>query len=178
MLGWTLLIPVKPLPRGKSRLRSATADPAGHARLVDAIRRHTMRAAEEADGVNRVLIVDQPGLNAALRAAAEQARRQFPEDGVAALVGDLPALRPSELAAALTQAADYPRAFVADSAGTGTTLLTARPGVTLDPAFGAGSARRHATAAVQLEAGPGLRCDVDTPADLAMATKLGARIEV
>src|SRR5436305_745035 len=44
---------------------------------------------------------------------------------VAALSSDLPALRPQELAAALAAAAAADRCFVADAAGTGTTLLTA-----------------------------------------------------
>jgi 2-phospho-L-lactate guanylyltransferase len=67
-----------------------------------------------------------------------------------------------------------PRCFVADAAGTGTTLLTAA-GVPLDPRFGRDSAAAHAGAgAVPLDGGwPGLRRDVDTPADLAAAVRLG-----
>jgi 2-phospho-L-lactate guanylyltransferase len=173
VLGWTLLIPVKPLPRAKSRLQPATADAAAHARLVNAIRRDTQTAAQSARGVNRIVVVDAPGLNAALRAAEADARRQYPDDGIAALVGDLPALRAADLAAALAEAARHPRAFVPDTGGTGTTLLTARPGVALAPAFGPGSAARHGASATRLAAAPGLRCDVDTAADLVLATTLG-----
>lgn len=177
MLGWTVLIPVKPLPRGKSRLQPATADAAGHARLVNAIRRETIRAAEATHGVNRVVLVDRPGLNAALRSAAQEERQRHPQNGIAVLVGDLPALTPAELAETLAVAAGYAAAFVPDTAGTGTTLLTARPGGPFEPAFGPGSAHRHARTAVRLAAGPGLRCDVDTPADLAVAARLGARLD-
>jgi 2-phospho-L-lactate guanylyltransferase len=92
---------------------------------------------------------------------------------VAALVGDLPALRPEELADALTAAAGHPRAFVPDAEGAGTTLLAVRPGVSLAPAFGAGSAARHGSGAVALDAGPGLRRDVDTAADLQAAADVG-----
>ena len=92
---------------------------------------------------------------------------------MAALVGDLPALRPAELDAALTAAAAHPAAFVADHLGTGTTLLTAGPATTLAPHFGPGSAAAHARGAVALSAGPGLRTDVDTAADLARAAELG-----
>ena len=60
-----------------------------------------------------------------------------------------------------------------DAAGTGTTLLTARPGVALAPAFGVGSAARHAADSVALEGGGGLRNDVDTAADLVAAGALG-----
>jgi len=186
---WTVLIPVKSLPEAKSRLTGASADPAAHARLVRAIRADTIAAARAAEGVaHLVLVLDgpgtdesseltfvqtAPGLNAALAEAADDARTRWPHDAVAALVGDLPALRPEELAAALTAAAAHERAFVVDAAGTGTTLLTAAPGGALLPRFGAGSARRHAGVATALDAAPGLRCDVDTGADLQFATELG-----
>lgn len=176
MLGWTLLVPVKPLPRGKSRLQAATADAAEHARLVTAIRRDTLRAAEAAAGVHRVVVIDQPGLNRALRAAADEARRHFPDDGIAALVADLPALRPAELDDALAAAlAVGGRGFCADADGTGTTLLVAAPGADLRPGFGAGSAARHRRSGARALLGrwPGLRRDVDTPADLRQALEIG-----
>ena len=185
---WTVLIPVKSLPEAKSRLVGASADVAAHHRLVQAIRADTMAAVRAADQVARlVLVLDRPmtdsveptfvqrspGLNAALAEAAEDAATRWPEDAVAALVGDLPALRASELDAALTLAAGHQRAFVADAAGTGTTLLASSVGVALAPRFGTGSADRHARDAVAVEAGPGLRCDVDTAEDLAAAAALG-----
>jgi 2-phospho-L-lactate guanylyltransferase len=115
----------------------------------------------------------RPGLNAALAEAAEHAATSWPADGVVALVGDLPALRPAELAAALDAAAGHDRSFVPDAAGTGTTMLAVRPGTALQPAFGPGSAARHGAAAVALDAGAGLRHDVDTAADLLAATDVG-----
>jgi 2-phospho-L-lactate guanylyltransferase len=182
---WTVVIPAKALPEAKSRLLPASVDDAAHRRLVRSIRHDTMAAARAADGVARVLVVTdrpgepdafvqtRPGLNAALREAAEHAGRSWPEDGVVALVGDLPALRPDELAAVLVAAAGQPRSFVADAPGTGTTLLAARPGTALSPAFGPGSAQRHAARATSLDAGPGLRHDVDTADDLRAAVALG-----
>lgn len=184
-----MLIPVKSLPVAKSRLTGASADPAAHARLVRAIRADTIAAARAAEGVARLVLVADgpgadasteltfvqtaPGLNAALAEAADDARARWPRDAVAALVGDLPALRSPELAAALAAAARHERAFVADAAGTGTTLLTAAPGSAFLPRFGAGSAQRHAGVATALDAAPGLRCDVDTGADLQFAVELG-----
>ncbi len=47
----------------------------------------------------------------------------------AALLGDLPALRPEDLAAALGPRRPVERAVVADAEGTGSTLVTAGPGV-------------------------------------------------
>jgi 2-phospho-L-lactate guanylyltransferase len=182
---WTVVLPVKTSPAAKTRLLSASASPAAHHRLVEAVRTDTLTAARAADGVARVLIVTdraglpdalvqtRPGLNPALAEAAAYAAQQWLADGVAALVGDLPALRPDELAAALAAAAAHPRAYVPDAEGTGTTLLAACPGVALQPAFGPGSAARHGNAAVALDAGPGLRRDVDTAADLQAAAAIG-----
>lgn len=185
---WTVVIPAKALPSAKSRLLPAVSDPAAHGALVRAIRADTLAAAGEATRVARVLLVvdraegsptgpllliqSRPGLNAALAEAAEHAATTWPEDGVAALVGDLPALRPAELDEALARAAAHRRAFVPDSAGTGTTLLAAGPGVALAPSFGPGSAARHRLDAVELPAGAGLRHDVDTAEDLISAARL------
>jgi 2-phospho-L-lactate/phosphoenolpyruvate guanylyltransferase len=182
---WTVVIPLKAVPEAKSRLLPASADPAAHRRLVEAIRADTMAAARKAAGVARMLLVadrpgvqdaivqTRPGLNAALADAADHATSSWPADGVAALVGDLPALRPDELATALAMAAEHPRSFVPDAGGTGTTLLAAAPGTALQPAFGLDSAARHAAWATPLEAAAGLRHDVDTADDLLSAAGLG-----
>jgi 2-phospho-L-lactate guanylyltransferase len=68
------------------------------------------------------------------------------------------------------------RGFVPDAPGDGTVLLTAPAGVPLDPRFGAGSAAAHAASGATELAGdwPGLRQDVDTPADLRVVLELGA----
>jgi 2-phospho-L-lactate guanylyltransferase len=120
------------------------------------------------------------GLNAAARFGADQLA------GLgrwrAALTGDLPALRPAELAAALRAAAGLAaagqpgrRGYVADAAGTGTGLLAAPPGVPLAPSFGVDSAAAHArSGAAELTGSwPSLRHDVDTPADLRSVVALG-----
>jgi 2-phospho-L-lactate guanylyltransferase len=182
---WTVVIPAKALPDAKSRLLPASVDDAAHRRLVGAIRADTLAAAGAAENVARVLVITDrpgepgalvqsaPGLNAALREAARHAADCWPEDGVVALVGDLPALRPAELSAVLTAAAGHRRSFVPDAPGTGTTLLAATPGAPLEPGFGPGSAARHAVSAVQLAAGPSVRHDVDTADDLGDAAALG-----
>ncbi|SHF61774.1 2-phospho-L-lactate guanylyltransferase [Jatrophihabitans endophyticus] len=194
---WTVVIPAKSLPAAKSRLAPMSVDAAAHRRLVEAIRADTVAAAAAADGVARVLLVTdrdvtaaagapdrpggvgerlvqtRPGLNGAVRDAAEHAAERWPDDGLAVLVGDLPALRPEELAEVLATAGAG-TGFVPDADGVGTTLLTAAPGHPLRPEFGGGSAARHARHARPLVAGPGLRRDVDTAADLrGAATDLG-----
>lgn len=93
--------------------------------------------------------------------------------GWAVLLGDLPALEPGELRAALAACAAYPAAVVPDADGTGTVLLVTT-GNPPHPQFGPGSAARHGRTATRLELDlPGLRRDVDTASDLAAALQLG-----
>ena len=191
---WTVLVPLKALPAAKSRLVPGMSVPE-HAALVEAIRADTLVAVRGAASVARVVVVTdvpsafdvdvvivqtEPGLNAGLAEAAAQAAHRWPEDGIAALVGDLPALLSSDLDAALDAAARNPRSFVPDSPGTGTTLLAASPGNALDPQFGTDSASRHKAGAAELAAGATLRADVDTAEDLRRAAELGlgARTEL
>ena len=91
-----------------------------------------------------------------------------------ALQGDLPALRGEELQQVLAVAAGHRRSFVADRHRAGTSALLAF-GTGLDPRFGTDSAARHRdSGAVELAGDwPGLRCDIDTPDDLAVAERLG-----
>jgi 2-phospho-L-lactate guanylyltransferase len=182
-----LVVPVKALGTAKSRLRGALPGVA-HERLVLALACDTVAAAVRcadvlvvtADpaagralaGLGARVVPDPPvaGLNAAL---AHGAAAAGPGRRVGALTADLPALRPTDLAGALA-AAGTGRAFVADAAGTGTTLLLAAPGQALSPRFGAGSAGAHAAGGARpLVAPPALRRDVDTAADLTAATRLG-----
>lgn len=164
---WTLAVPLKPLARAKSRLAD-TADDGVRPGLALAFAQDTVAAALACAAVHDVVVVtddplagrelaalgarivpDDPaadpadGLNAALRHAAALARAARPAAPVATLNADLPALRPDELARVLDAAAAFPRAFLADAAGTGTTLLAAAPGRALRPAFGPGSRLGH-----------------------------------
>jgi 2-phospho-L-lactate guanylyltransferase len=195
VMTWSVLMPVKVLDRAKSRL----AELAGprRAELALALARDTVTAVLRTDQAARAVVItddpaagailrelgalvvsDEPrdGLNAALRHGAALAAARWPGCGTAALSADLPALRPAELARALTAAAAWPTAFVADAPGDGTTLYTAAPGAAFRPAFGLASRARHAAsgaAELELTDIPGLRRDVDTPADLRDAAALG-----
>ncbi|MDQ4020127.1 MAG: 2-phospho-L-lactate guanylyltransferase [Actinomycetota bacterium] len=168
-----------------------------HARLVVALVRDTLAAASGAAVVRRAVVIcsdevvraalatdgvevipDEPaaGLNPALRYGEAVLRGADPAATVGSLQGDLPALRPEELDCAVrTGLLTDRRTFCTDRIGTGTTLLLAPPGQPLDPCFGPGSAAAHrATGACALTGyWPGLRCDVDTAADLAVARDLG-----
>ena len=111
-------------------------------------------------------------LNNALLSACDAVRLECPN--IVVLQGDLPALQSAELSEAVAAAGRHERSFVADRHGKGTVALFAF-GVPPDPRFGAGSADRHrdSGAAELTGAWPGLRCDIDTPADLEQARLLG-----
>jgi len=194
-LAWSVLMPVKVLEHAKSRLAALAGERRGE--LALALACDTVTAVLACDEVARVIVItddqvaraalaglgalvvpDEPrdGLNAALRHGAGYASARWPSSGTAALSADLAALRAAEIGRALSAASAWPTAFVADAAGDGTTLYTARPGMPFRPAFGLGSRARHAAGgAVELDLGgiPGLRRDVDTPADLRGAAALG-----
>jgi 2-phospho-L-lactate/phosphoenolpyruvate guanylyltransferase len=106
--------------------------------------------------------------------AAERAITGSVISNLIVLQGDLPALQTQELSEAIAAARHHRRSFVADRLGSGTSALFAF-GAALDPQFGPDSSARHRrSGAIELTgAWPGLRCDVDTPADLAIARRLG-----
>lgn len=198
-----LVVPVKPLPRAKTRLRGAADGGVGelgaHQRLALALARDTVAAAAGSARVRSVLVISSDpavavevgslgvevvtdpgrGLNGALRHGARLLRARDAGAAVGALQADLPALRPADLddavaAAAVLFTAGAGRVFVPDAPGRGSTLLLAAPGTDLAPRFGGASAAAHvASGATALAARPGLRRDVDTAADLDEAVRLG-----
>jgi 2-phospho-L-lactate guanylyltransferase len=122
-------------------------------------------------GRAQVAVLADPGagLNAAISAGIDSARASDAGAHVAVLLGDLPAMRPADLARALELARPHPLAFVPDAATTGTTMICVSPGVPVEPLFGEGSAKAHAAAGfttLQIPADSGLRRDVDAPRDL------------
>jgi 2-phospho-L-lactate guanylyltransferase len=191
-----LVIPLKPLARAKSRLSDTAADGVRPG-LALAFAQDTVSAALACGTVADVVVVtddelagrelaalgarivpDAPasGLNAALAHGAAVVRHSRPRAPVAALNADLPALRPAELAVVLGAAAPFPRAFLADAAGVGTTLLAAGPDGELRPEFGVDSRSRHrASGAAELSVSgvDSVRQDVDTGDDLRAALALG-----
>ena len=194
-LTWSVVIPVKVLAQAKSRLARFGGE--RRVELALAMAADTVTAALACEQAERVIVItddevagaalaalgaavvpDEPrdGLNAALRHGAAYAAARWPRSGVAALSADLPALRAAEVAVALTAAAAWPTAFVADAPGDGTTLYTARPGARFEPSFGLASRAQHAAGgAVELvqDGIDGLRRDVDTPEDLCAAATIG-----
>ena len=148
---WTVIVPMSPLDRAKTRLADASSSPSRHRALVRAMRRDTVRA-----------------VLGAVDAAADSI------DAMPVVVADLPALTASALDRVLDAAQTVDLGVVLDRQGMGTTMLTARPGHQLCPRFGPGSARRHAEiGAARIAAPLPARTDVDVVDDLDAAQRLG-----
>lgn len=186
---WTVIVPVKASARAKSRIR---LEPAMRRTLALIMAEDTVTAVVGAAPVGRVLVVIEDARDGAMLARVPRVElfvtrtdelNAAIRDGLAALgpaagpvavlPADLPSLTAAELAAALELAAAHPRSVVADRAGTGTTLLTARSADLLDPRYGVGSFAAHvAGGAVPLDvpARSGLRRDVDRVDNLRSVT--------
>jgi 2-phospho-L-lactate/phosphoenolpyruvate guanylyltransferase len=192
-----VVVPVKPPAFGKSRL-VGLSDRARRD-VAEAFALDTAQAAASTPGVDAVLVVTDDfrlassmralgcevmpdgtsqDLNASLVQAVAEVARRWPGAVPVALCADLPGLRPVELAAVLHEVVGHVAAgraaFVADRAGTGTTLYAA-PAEHFDPRFGKESAARHRSAGA-VEAGTAatsVRTDVDDLADLDAALAAG-----
>ncbi|MGB5111361.1 MAG: 2-phospho-L-lactate guanylyltransferase [Mycobacterium sp.] len=189
-----LLIAVKRLAVAKTRLAPVLSASARES-LVLAMLVDTVSAASAARAVSSITVVTpDPDAAAAARELGARVLMDPTPDGhhdplnnalraaeaasaapnVVVLQGDLPALKSHELTEAIAVAQHQPRSFVSDRHGIGTSALFAF-GAPLDPRFGLESTRRHTdSGAVELIGNwPGLRCDIDTPDDLAAALRLG-----
>jgi len=190
-----LVIPVKPPPYAKSRL-GRLGDEVRRS-LAEAVALDTVAASLRCDRVRSVLVVTDDhrladkvrrlgadvipdgtadDLNGSLEQGAAEVRRRDPSVHLGALCADLPALRPEELDRALAAAPPTRLGLVADAEGLGTTLVTAPDLETFRPRFGPASRAEHlAAGGVELveEGLESLRRDVDTPADLEEALRLG-----
>lgn len=184
---------MKPPARGKSRL--ASLEPSVRRRLAEAFALDTAAACLACPAVAAVLAVTDDGLfsralvelgceaipdgvsddlNGTLRQAAAEAQRRWPALVPAVLLGDLPALRPSDLTEALGSVPAGRAAYVADADGLGTTLYTAAYD-DFAPRFGGGSRAAHELLGAIPVAGElaTLRRDVDQLEDLRTAAALG-----
>ncbi|MFV0493488.1 2-phospho-L-lactate guanylyltransferase [Mycobacterium sp.] len=191
-----LIIAVKRLAAAKTRL--APAFPAGiRESVVLAMLVDTLTAATGVSSVRSITVItpdtaagaaaaelgaqvladptpadDPDPLNSAIGAAERSIAASIPN--LVVLQGDLPALQTRELVEAISAARTHQRSFVSDRTGTGTAALCAF-GAALDPRFGpdSSSSHRNSGAVELIGQWPGLRCDVDTPADLEAALRLG-----
>lgn len=180
---WTVVIPVRApgktrLGRGTEFARAIALDTIEAALAVADVVVVTPDAevAEEAAALGAEVVLEDhaAGLESAIRAGLPRADRAR-----AVMLGDLPALRPRTLELALTAALEHERAFIPDADGTGTTLVTARPGSGFVHRFGQGSARAHRSSRLvelRLPVTSTLRRDVDLEEHLhELADRLGPR---
>ena len=189
---WRVIVPVKGQLAAKSRLHP----PAGVARadLAHAFALDTITAAVALmppahlvvvtsdeltatfvrDHGGTVIADEGGGLNPAVRQGIQHVERVLGQGPVAVLLGDIPALRPEDLADALSACSLHPRAMVPDASGSGTVLLSALCPHDIHPQFGPDSAREHARDCVRLDLDlPGLRTDVDDDQALRRALAIG-----
>lgn len=189
---WTAIVPIKPTESAKSRLVHHSAE---HRRdLSVAFAADALLALSNAAMVERVLVVGAwnpalttlesdlavevlpdaaSGLNPALIAAAGTLPPSTP---LCVMVGDLPAVTPEQIDAALTAAEGHERSIISDAQGTGTTTLMVQQAAFLQPLFGHRSRAAHVrSGAIDLMRvrAPGMRRDVDTEVDLWDAQRLG-----
>jgi 2-phospho-L-lactate guanylyltransferase len=192
MGNWVVVIPVKGTELAKSRLDVSHQ---ARAELAQAFALDTVTAALAAEQVESVLVVtgsgavaeavtalgasvvheSGAGLNPSIAQGIREAAGRYAGFPLAVLLGDLPALQPGELDAALTAAGDHALSMVADAAGVGTVLVCAREAAAHIVRFGGSSRTAHREAGyVELEVDvlSGLRRDIDTVDDLESARAL------
>lgn len=195
MMSWTVVIPVKRLDTAKSRL--GAADDPRRPELALAFARDVIDACRATSSVGAVIVVTddedvvaqtsgvticpEPTPGSLNEAILEGATRT---DGpLVAIAGDLPCLTPAALEFVLDLASANPRSLLSDAQGTGTAMLFAMSARELKPQFGVGSRSAHVQAGyvdLALESAgdirallAGARRDVDTPADLWDARRIG-----
>ncbi|MBA3527943.1 MAG: 2-phospho-L-lactate guanylyltransferase [Propionibacteriaceae bacterium] len=176
-LAWTMAVDtLRALAAATDRLLVVSDEPSLEARLRHALSRAPGQSTETAP----VTVLAEPGpvgMNGALRYGSERLAA-LGYASVLACVGDLPALRLESLHRVLDASRAFPRSFVADASGVGTTMLIAH-GTALEPHFQGPSAAAHRrSGARDLDAGqlgsvPDARRDVDTETDLTAAFHLG-----
>lgn len=205
---WTIIIPMKPLADGKTRLRGARGSEVtpNASQLAQAFLRDVIEAAQGAAKTSRVVVTSadpaiarvtregraqflpepanprtsgpgKPGLNEAITAALASVTQAYGAHPVAVVTGDLATLRSSSLDLILEAVETLGRSgFVADVAGSGTTILALLPSPVPTPRFGPNSAQAHraeGVCEVSHAAGDDARLDIDTPDDLRAAIRLG-----
>jgi 2-phospho-L-lactate guanylyltransferase len=175
--GWLAVVPVKALPRGKSRL-AGVLDADARADLVLSLMRRVVGACLEA-GLEVCVVSPDAEVHAAARMLGAEAlddggrdltqsvalalARHSRATGIAVLAADLPDVTAGDVRELIANA--RPLAVVAAADGT-TNAVAACPPSAFSPSYGPGSAARHGGTRVRVA---GLERDIDTPSDLGHA---------
>jgi 2-phospho-L-lactate guanylyltransferase len=187
-----IIIPVKSLPDGKSRLAGTMSGADRHA-LNLRLLRHTLDQVAGLDGAKVYVVSRAPDvlaeafqrgfsgclepaggdLNSAVTLGLRHAQAAAATEVMVVPI-DLPRLSTDSLASAISEFRARADVMIfADRAGDGTNLLLWRPIETASFHYGIGSATRHQQVAlglglrVEMRRDPALSFDLDTPQDLA-----------
>lgn len=189
-MGVRVIIPVRPLDEGKTRLAPALS-PAERIALNQQFFRHVLDICRAVVPASQCLVVSRSanvldearaagvrpvmeagdGLNAALEQAARAAAAEG-QNPILTISTDLPLLSRGDLDALIKMGERVEMVIAPDRTETGTNaLLLRRPGL-IPYCYGSRSFEAHCAAArkhelsVEVIERPGLACDVDTPTDL------------
>jgi len=191
-----VVIPVKRLTEGKSRL-AARLSPTERAELITDLVRRAVDALHESGIIERIALAtpevalaqslkvdalpDGGSLNAALRGAVAWAT-EMDAAGLLILPGDLPLVRGEDVRAIVATLPDPPAISIAPTRDGGTGALLLSPPTVIPPSFGAASFERH----LQLAHDCGVRVssvmrtalsfELDTVEDLDMFAEFGERV--
>lgn len=173
--GWLALVPVKALPRGKSRLADVL-DGDARADLTLSLMRRVVAACLEA-GLEVCVVSPDADVHAAALALGATALDDGGRDltgsvefalaqlagatGIVVVASDLPDITAGDVRELIAYA--KPLAIVAAADGT-TNAIAACPPSAFRPSYGPGSAARHGGTRVRLA---GIERDIDNPSDLA-----------
>lgn len=193
-----VIVPVKPLRRGKSRLSHVLS---GDERknLNISLLEHTLKVLSSEPRLDAVLVVSRdpaalalardfgartvqeegmPELNMALKRATIVAQ-MYEIGSVLVLPADLPLLSSADLTLLLTQTGSPPEVVIApDRHHDGTNALFVNPAGLIEYTYGPGSFARHcerarlAGAALKIVEAPSLGLDLDLPEDLELLKKV------
>lgn len=183
-LRWHALVPAKAIHSAKSRLDRNELVAAFLIDTVTALTRSPRVASvsvitsdrelatiAENSGAQTIWELNPSGLLNALELGMHTIQ---PSLGILVTLGDLPCLTPADVNTFLESADVYDCSFSCDSEGTGSTMWARRPGSTALPRFGPRSRATHReSGAVEIPCSPTAHRDVDTPADLWDAIRIG-----
>jgi 2-phospho-L-lactate/phosphoenolpyruvate guanylyltransferase len=192
------IVPVKPLRRGKSRLKGVLSEEE-RTRLNQSMLEHTLKVLREVPEIAQILVVSRdsaalalardlgartvqedgaPALNAALRRATLVAKA-YATHGVLILPADLPLLNIEDIQTLIRCSEKPPVVVIApDLRQDGTNALLVCPAGLIEYTYGPGSFKRHCDrateAGVRLEICnlPSIGLDLDLPEDLVMLHEL------
>ncbi|MDH6293286.1 2-phospho-L-lactate guanylyltransferase [Rhodococcus opacus] len=189
--GYGVVVPIKSLGSGKSRLTIGSAKL--RADLTLAFFLDTVSALQHCNSVTRVVVVTSDktvisetklrceiaqdreiGMSEAIDLGIDRLGRSGHDGPVAAVVPDLPCATPEAFDALFSHARRHQRAFLPDAKSSGTTCVTAAAAELMVHHFGPSSALAHTNAGlVPLDSRlMELRTDVDTPSDLYVLSSL------